>query len=133
MPQDSYLPDSGQAVYGISVTAELAGIGVQSLRLYERHGLLTPARGDGGARRYSNDDLARLRRIAALAATGVNLAGIARILDLEDLSSGLHADNDRLGPHPDAQADPQQAATRPGYEVRSVSKEDVPNSSRVRP
>ncbi|WP_216910677.1 MerR family transcriptional regulator [Nocardia noduli] len=133
MPQDSHLPDSGQAVYGISVTAELAGIGVQSLRLYERHGLLTPARSDGGTRRYSNDDLARRRRIAALAAAGVNLAGIARILDLEDLSFGLHADNDRLRAHPDAQADAQQAATRPGYEVRSVSKEDVPSSSRVRP
>jgi MerR family transcriptional regulator/heat shock protein HspR len=92
----SHLPDPRQAVYAISVTAELIGIGVQTLRLYEHHGLVTPARSDGGTRRYSSDDLARLQRIAALAATGVNLAGIARILDLEDINADLHADNDRL-------------------------------------
>ncbi|MFQ6392521.1 MerR family transcriptional regulator [Nocardia sp. KC 131] len=100
MPQEpqpeSHLPDPGRAVYGISVTADLAGIGVQTLRLYERHGLLTPVRSDGGTRRYSSDDLARLHRIAALAAAGVNLVGIARILDLEDVNADLHADNDRL-------------------------------------
>ncbi|MEU7143444.1 helix-turn-helix transcriptional regulator [Nocardia sp. NPDC046473] len=100
MPQEtqqgSHLPDPGKAVYGISVAADLAGIGVQTLRLYERHGLLTPARSDGGTRRYSSDDIARLQRIAKLAATGVNLAGIARILDLEDANANLHSDNDRL-------------------------------------
>ncbi|MEV6558096.1 helix-turn-helix transcriptional regulator [Nocardia sp. NPDC051756] len=92
----SHLPDPSQAVYGISVAADLAGIGVQTLRLYERHGLLTPARSDGGTRRYSGDDIARLQRIAALAAAGVNLAGIGRILDLEDTNATLHTDNDRL-------------------------------------
>ncbi|MFC9436022.1 helix-turn-helix transcriptional regulator [Nocardia sp. NPDC057030] len=92
----SHLPDPGQAVYGISVAADLAGIGVQTLRLYERHGLLTPARSDGGTRRYSGDDIARLQRIAALAAAGVNLAGIGRILDLEDTNATLNIDNDRL-------------------------------------
>jgi DNA-binding transcriptional MerR regulator len=85
------------------VTAELTGIAVQTLRLYERHGL-PPDRSHGGTRRYSGDDLTRLRCIAALVATGVNLAGIARILDLEDLNTDLHADNDRLrrdtGPSP---------------------------------
>ncbi|MEU6827089.1 MerR family transcriptional regulator [Nocardia beijingensis] len=91
-----HLPDPGQAVYGISVAAGLAGIGVQTLRLYERHGLLSPARSDGGTRRYSGNDLARLRRITDLVATGVNLAGIRRILDLEDANADLHADNDRL-------------------------------------
>lgn len=95
-PPGSHLPDPGQAVYGISVTADLAGIGVQTLRLYERHGLIAPARSDGGTRRYSSDDLARLHRIVALAATGVNLAGIARILDLEDANADLHTENDRL-------------------------------------
>ncbi|PXX71378.1 DNA-binding transcriptional MerR regulator [Nocardia tenerifensis] len=94
--QGSHLPDPEQAVYGISVAADLAGIGVQTLRLYERHGLLTPARSDGGTRRYSGNDIARLRRIATLAATGVNIAGIGRILELEDANADLHIDNDRL-------------------------------------
>ena len=80
-------PDDG--VYGISVAAELSGIAVQSLRLYERYGLLTPARSEGGTRRYSADDLARLQRISALVDAGVNLAGIARILDLEDANTAL--------------------------------------------
>ncbi|ONM49084.1 MerR family transcriptional regulator [Nocardia donostiensis] len=91
-----HLPAPDQAVYGISVAAGLAGIGVQTLRLYERHGLLTPARSDGGTRRYSGNDLARLERITALVAAGVNLAGIGRILDLEDANADLHADNNRL-------------------------------------
>jgi DNA-binding transcriptional MerR regulator len=91
-----HLPNPDQAVYGISVAAGLAGIGVQTLRLYERHGLLTPARSDGGTRRYSGNDLARLRRITELVAAGVNLTGIGRILDLEDANADLHADNDRL-------------------------------------
>jgi MerR family transcriptional regulator, heat shock protein HspR len=95
-PSASHLPDPARAVYGISVAAELAGIGVQTLRLYERHGLLTPARSDGGTRRYSSDDIARLQRIAALSAAGVNVAGIGRILELEDANADLHTDNARL-------------------------------------
>ncbi|MEU4344602.1 MerR family transcriptional regulator [Nocardia sp. NPDC023852] len=91
-----HLPDPDQAVYGISVAAGLAGIGVQTLRLYERHGLLTPERSGGGTRRYSANDLARLQRITELASAGVNLAGIGRILDLEDANADLHVDNDRL-------------------------------------
>jgi MerR family transcriptional regulator, heat shock protein HspR len=87
-------PDHG--VYGISVAAELSGVGVQSLRLYERYGLLTPDRSDGGTRRYSADDLARLRRISALVDAGINLAGIARILELEDDNAGLSAANTDL-------------------------------------
>ncbi|MEV6429704.1 MerR family transcriptional regulator [Nocardia sp. NPDC051463] len=98
-PGRDHRPGPGQAVYGISVAAELAGMGTHSLRLYEQHGLLTPARSSGGTRRYSDDDLARLGRIAALAGQGINLAAIARILDLEDLNAGLRADNDRLRHH----------------------------------
>ncbi|WP_019927823.1 MerR family transcriptional regulator [Nocardia sp. BMG111209] len=90
------VPDPAQGVYGISVAAALSGVSVQSLRALERHGLLTPSRSDGGTRRYSGDDLARLRRITALQEQGINLAGIARILDLEDANSGLHADNSDL-------------------------------------
>jgi MerR family transcriptional regulator, heat shock protein HspR len=86
-------PAADHGVYGISVAAELSGVAVQSLRLYERHGLLSPARSNGGTRRYSADDLARLRRISELVDAGVNLAGIARILDLEDDNAELQAAN----------------------------------------
>ncbi|MCP2278099.1 DNA-binding transcriptional regulator, MerR family [Nocardia amikacinitolerans] len=94
--QQHQQPDPARAVYAISVAADLAGIGIQTLRLYERHGLITPARSDGGTRRYSGNDLTRLHRITTLAAQGINLAGIARILDLEDANAQLHADNHRL-------------------------------------
>jgi MerR family transcriptional regulator, heat shock protein HspR len=87
-------PDHG--VYGISVAAELSGIPVQSLRLYERFGLLTPGRSDGGTRRYSADDLARLRRISTLVEAGINLTGIARILNLEDDNAALSVANTDL-------------------------------------
>lgn len=90
-------PDAGQGVYGISVAAELSGVAVQSLRLYERHGLIAPTRSDGGTRLYSADDLARLRRISELLAAGVNLAGIGRILDLQDDNATLLADNRAMG------------------------------------
>ena len=68
-------PEPDHGVYSISVAAELSGVAVQSLRLYERNGLLTPTRSEGGTRRYSADDLARLRRISALVDAGVNLPG----------------------------------------------------------
>jgi MerR family transcriptional regulator/heat shock protein HspR len=89
-------PASDHGVYGISVAAELSGIAVQSLRLYERYGLLTPARSDGGTRLYSADDLVRLQRISALVDAGINLAGIARILSLEDDNATLSAANTDL-------------------------------------
>ncbi|OBJ84121.1 MerR family transcriptional regulator [Mycobacterium asiaticum] len=89
-------PPSDHGVYGISVAAELSGVAVQTLRLYERHGLLSPARSDGGTRRYSANDLARLQRISALVEEGVNLAGIARILSLEDHNAELSAANSNL-------------------------------------
>ena len=80
-------------MYGITVAAELAGMSVQALRLYERKGLLEPARTGGGSRRYSDADIARLRRIGALIAEGINLTGIARVLGLEADNADLHADN----------------------------------------
>ncbi len=71
-------------MYGISVTAELVGTGVQNLRLYERRGLLTPSRTAGGTRLYSRDDVTRLGRITELLDAGLNLAGVAMVLDLQD-------------------------------------------------
>jgi MerR family transcriptional regulator/heat shock protein HspR len=87
---------SARGVYGISVAAELSGIGPQTLRLYERWGLLLPDRTAGGTRRYSDDDLDRLKQITDLVGQGVNLAGIARILDLQTRNSRLESDNNQL-------------------------------------
>jgi DNA-binding transcriptional MerR regulator len=89
-------PGPEVGVYTISVAAELAGVTVRSLRLYERHGLLHPARTTGGTRRYSQDDLRRLRRITELVADGVNLPGIGKILDLEQDTHDLRTDNTAL-------------------------------------
>jgi len=81
-----------RAVYVISVAAELAGMHPQTLRIYERKGLLEPARTAGGNRRYSEADIDRLRRITELAATGMNLAGIRRVMQLEDEVARLHSE-----------------------------------------
>src|SRR6188768_1732692 len=76
-------PDGDRGVYGISVAAELVGLPAANLRLYEARGLLEPERTDGGTRRYSANDLARLRRIGDLLDAGLNLAGIDMVLHLE--------------------------------------------------
>ena len=73
-----------RALYMISVAAELAGVHPQTLRIYERKGLLSPARTTGRSRRYSNHDIALLQRIQELTNDGVSLAGVQRILALED-------------------------------------------------
>ena len=78
------MPEYHQAVYVISVAAELAGVHPQTLRIYERKGLLDPARTDGGSRRYSEVDIERLRRIQELTNEGLNLAGVKRVLELEE-------------------------------------------------
>jgi MerR family transcriptional regulator/heat shock protein HspR len=91
LTEHSTTPRSARGVYGISVAAELSGIGLQTLRLYERRGLLTPSRTEGGTRRYSDDDLERLQRITELTCQGINLAGIAQILDLEARNSRLES------------------------------------------
>jgi len=72
-----------RAVYVISVAAELAGVHPQTLRIYERKGLLDPARTQGGSRRYSDGDIEQLRRIQDLTAAGLNLEGVKRVLELE--------------------------------------------------
>jgi MerR family transcriptional regulator, heat shock protein HspR len=78
-----------RGVYIISVAAELAGVHPQTLRIYERKGLVDPARTTGGSRRYSERDIARLRRIQELTNAGLNLEGVRRVIQLED-------DNERL-------------------------------------
>src|SRR6478736_5463774 len=87
--------DPSQGVYGISVAAELVGTGVQNLRAYEARGLLEPERTQGGTRRYSANDLERLRRIGDLLDAGINLAGIALVMDLQDENSQLRAEKEQ--------------------------------------
>lgn len=82
-------PDPDRGLYTISVAAELAGVAPRSLRAYEERGLVAPARTEGGTRLYSDDDITRSRRVAELAAQGVNLAGIGRILELEEENTRL--------------------------------------------
>ncbi len=77
------MPEYDQAVYVISVAAELAGVHPQTLRIYERKGLVEPGRTQGGSRRYSEADIAQLRRIQDLTNDGLNLAGVKRVLELE--------------------------------------------------
>ncbi len=76
-------PERSQAVYVISVAAELVGMHPQTLRIYERKGLLDPSRTSGGSRRFSERDLERLRRIQELTNAGLNLEGVRRVLELE--------------------------------------------------
>ena len=75
--------DTSRAVFVISVAAELAGVHPQTLRIYERKGLLDPARTGGGSRRYSQGDIDRMNRIQDLTQEGLNLAGVKRVLELE--------------------------------------------------
>ena len=88
-------PDDDRGVYGISVAADLVGMGAQNLRLYEARGLLQPQRTGGGTRRYSANDLDRLRRIGNLLEAGLNLAGIGMVLHLEAENARLRDDRRR--------------------------------------
>ena len=84
--------DANQAVYVISVAAELTGMHPQTLRIYERKGLLDPSRTSGGSRRFSEQDLERLRHIQELTSTGLNLEGVRRVLQLESELARLQAE-----------------------------------------
>lgn len=104
--------DRDRAVYIISVAAELAGVHPQTLRIYERRGLLEPARTTGGSRRYSEDDIALLRRIQDLTAEGLNLAGVHRVLQLEAQLEALRAELARLRLEAEAALEREQRANR---------------------
>ncbi|WP_395658447.1 MerR family transcriptional regulator [Nocardioides sp.] len=87
---------SSQGVFAISVAADMVSMEIQNLRVYERRGLLAPDRTEGGTRLYSPDDIERLHRIRELLAEGLNLAGIAHVLSLEDRVQVLEAQVARL-------------------------------------
>jgi MerR family transcriptional regulator/heat shock protein HspR len=90
------LPGPDAAVYVISVAAELTGLHPQTLRTYERLGLITPGRTGGGGRRYSSRDIELLREIAGLTSSGTGLEGVRRILELENQVAALSQRNEEL-------------------------------------
>lgn len=108
-------PGEGEAVFVISVAAQLSGLHPQTLRTYERVGLITPGRTGGGGRRYSYRDIERLRGIAELTASGIGIEGVRRILDLENAAAVLSARNAELLAELDAvrEALRQALAVRP--------------------
>ena len=89
-------PEPDAAVYVISVAAELTGLHPQTLRTYERMGLITPGRTGGGGRRYSHRDIDLLRQIASLTSSGIGIEGVRRILELENRAIALSARNEEL-------------------------------------
>jgi MerR family transcriptional regulator, heat shock protein HspR len=114
-----------RAVYIISVAAELAGVHPQTLRIYERKGLVRPQRTSGNTRRYSEQDIARLQAIGALTDEGVNLAGVKRIMELQAELEGLHRQMDDLR----EQLERRRAIAMPG---RRMGAEIVPLRTVVR-
>ena len=119
-----------QAVYIISVAAELAGVHPQTLRTYERLGLITPGRTGGGGRRYSPRDIDLLREIADLTSSGIGIEGVRRILELENRVDALAARNEELAAELDAarEALRQALAGRPapGPRLPAVRPPDRP-------
>ncbi|WCO67284.1 helix-turn-helix transcriptional regulator [Iamia majanohamensis] len=114
---------SARAVYVISVAAELAGVHPQTLRIYERKGLVDPARTPGGSRRYSDDDIDLLRRIGELTDEGLNLAGVQRVLELEAEVRDLRAELARA--ESDAKRDLAEAERRGRADLVPVSQSIV--------
>ncbi|HEX8303635.1 MAG TPA: MerR family transcriptional regulator [Jatrophihabitans sp.] len=101
-------PDPDRGLYGITVAAELVGSGPQNLRQYEARGLVTPQRTAGGTRRYSENDLTRLRDIGGLLDAGLNLAGIEMVLALRTANAQLQAEIEKLSGQPAPAARPKQ-------------------------
>ena len=88
--------EPGRGLFSISVAAELTGLHPQTLRLYENEGLLSPARSPGGTRRYSTNDIDRLHQIMALTSDGLNLAGVRKVLELQEETRRLQTELTRL-------------------------------------
>ncbi len=115
MPKEPVTRQEGteRAVYVISVAAKLAGVHPQTLRIYEQKGLVAPLRTSGNTRRYSDDDIERLRAIQRLTEGGLNLAGVKRVMELE-------AELDRLRSrlqHLQEQLEHRRAIAMPGRRI----------------
>ncbi|CAM3653652.1 heat shock protein transcriptional repressor HspR [Nocardioides zeicaulis] len=113
-------PNPDAAVYVISVAAELTGLHPQTLRAYERMGLIAPGRTGGGGRRYSHRDLERLREIADLTSSGIGIEGVRRIMALEHQVDALRARNDELVAEVDALRRVLAARSAPGQVVNKL-------------
>jgi MerR family transcriptional regulator, heat shock protein HspR len=100
--------DLDRGLFSISVAAELAGLHPQTLRIYEREGLIDPARSAGGTRRYSRRDIGRLQEICLLTADGLNLAGIRRVLELQAETRRLEAELAALRERADGDGKPRR-------------------------
>jgi MerR family transcriptional regulator/heat shock protein HspR len=109
-PDQRASDDEERAVYIISVAAELAGVHPQTLRIYERKGLVRPQRTSGNTRRYSDADIERLRAIQVLTDQGVNLAGVKRIMEMRVEMDELRGEVERLR----RQLDHRRAIAMPG-------------------
>jgi MerR family transcriptional regulator, heat shock protein HspR len=115
--QDPFgVPSPDAAVFVISVAAELTGLHPQTLRAYERMGLIRPGRTGGGGRRYSHRDLELLRQIADLTSSGIGIEGVRRILEMDNQITALQARNAELAAELDAtrEALSRALADRPG-------------------
>jgi MerR family transcriptional regulator, heat shock protein HspR len=111
-------PEPDKAVYVISVAAELTGLHPQTLRAYERMGLIAPSRTGGGGRRYSARDVELLRTIAELTASGAGIEGVRRILELEHRVDALRARNDELRAELEATREALREARREASSMR---------------
>jgi MerR family transcriptional regulator/heat shock protein HspR len=115
-------PGPDAAVFVISVAAELSGLHPQTLRTYERMGLITPGRTGGGGRRYSPRDIALLREISDLTSAGIGIEGVRRILDLENRVAALAARNEELVAELEATRDALRQALAPRRTDASANK-----------
>ena len=131
------VPTPDAAVYVISVAAELSGLHPQTLRSYERMGLIMPGRTGGGGRRYSHRDIELLREIATLTGGGVGIEGVRRILELEHQVAALRARNEELAAELAATREALRAAMSPATTRRTdanklpVLREPDPGSAVV--
>ncbi|HEX9466869.1 MAG TPA: MerR family transcriptional regulator [Acidimicrobiia bacterium] len=129
MPSGDRAGERDRALYIISVAAELAGVHPQTLRIYERKGLIEPSRTEGRSRRYSDRDIALLQRIQELTNDGVSLAGVRRILELEDALDDVRAEVEQLHAALSRARDELRAAVQDVH--RSYRRDLVPVSSAV--
>ena len=124
------MTETRRAVFVISVAAELAGMHPQTLRIYERKGLLEPARTPGGTRRYSQEDIERLQLIQELTSQGLNLEGVRRVLALQEENRTLKRKVDRLR---DKLDDFEEEMERRVDEVHRSYRHDIVLRSQLRP
>ena len=119
-----------QAVFVISVAAELAGMHPQTLRIYERKGLIDPYRTPGGTRRYSQEDIERLTLIQSLTSQGLNLEGVRQVLDLQTEVQKLRSDVSNLR---EVVEETRKAAERKAVEIHQSYRREIVLRSEVLP